>query len=89
MVGAGKEEKTIGEIFGFSPLVRYAALYRDGRLTSRSRAQGEGSSSAESDRYEELLVNPTLLKLAGQRGGHRLRGAGLPFSSATAISFSS
>ncbi len=25
-------------------------------------------SSAESDRYEELLVNPTLLKLATQRG---------------------
>ncbi len=26
------------------------------------------SSSSESDKYEELLVNPTLLKLAGQRG---------------------
>ena len=25
-------------------------------------------SSSESDRYEELLVNPTLLKLAMQRG---------------------
>ena len=27
-----------------------------------------GASSSDSDQYEELLVNPTLLKLASQRG---------------------
>ena len=32
------------------------------------RADLAGASSSESDRYEELLVNPTLLTLARQRG---------------------
>ncbi len=32
------------------------------------REPGPDSSSPESDRYEELLVNPTLLTLAGRRG---------------------
>ena len=34
----------------------------------RQRDDLEGASSSESDRFEELLVNPTLLILARQRG---------------------
>ncbi len=52
-----------------SPQVRYAAVYRDGALHTRSRAGQPGTSAAESDRYEEWIVNPTLLTLVGQRGG--------------------
>jgi hypothetical protein len=48
--------------------VRYVAVYRDGSLRTRERAGLAGASAAESDRYEELLVNPTLLTLARQRG---------------------
>lgn len=48
--------------------VRYVALYLDGALVSRQKEITLDSSSGESDKYEELLVNPTLLKLAGQRG---------------------
>ena len=33
-----------------------------------SRADLTRASSSESDRYEELLVNPALLNLAGNRG---------------------
>jgi hypothetical protein len=44
------------------------ALYRDGPLQSKSKSNTLGSSGSESDRYEELLVNPTLLKLTSQRG---------------------
>lgn len=55
-------------IFALSPDVRYVALARDGQLTLRERAGLAGASAPESDRYEELLVNPTLLTLVGQRG---------------------
>ena len=55
-------------IFSISTQVRYVAVCRDGQLSSRSRADTTAASGDESDKYEELLVNPTLLKLASQRG---------------------
>jgi hypothetical protein len=58
----------IDAIFGLGKAVRYVAVYRDGELEMRSRDGTAGASSSETDRYEELLVNPTLLKLASQRG---------------------
>ncbi len=58
----------IERIFELSKSVRYVALYKDGQLESKSRSNTSGASSSESDKYEELLVNPTLLKLASQRG---------------------
>ena len=58
----------IKEIFLISEDIRYVAIYRDGQLKSESKSIAQGKSSSESDRYEELLVNPTLLKAASQRG---------------------
>jgi hypothetical protein len=58
----------IDEIFAISDDVRYVAIYRDGQLESKSKGDTQGASSSESDRYEELLVNPILLKAASQRG---------------------
>ncbi len=55
-------------IFKISNDVRYVAIYRDGKLKSKSKDDTKDTSSSESDRYEELLVNPTLLKLSSQRG---------------------
>lgn len=55
-------------VFALSPTIRYVSVLKNGSLTSRQRPGVEGASEAESDRYEELLVNPTLLKLASQRG---------------------
>lgn len=57
-----------GEIFGISRQIRYVAVYRDGQLSVRSKANTAGASGEESNKHEELLVNPTLLKLASQRG---------------------
>ncbi len=56
------------EIFGISNHVRYIAIYIDNTLTMDQRADLANVSSGESDKYEELLVNPTLIKLASQRG---------------------
>jgi len=58
----------IESIFRLSDTIRYVAVYKNGQLESKSKSNTIGASSSESDRYEELLVNPTLLKLASQRG---------------------
>jgi hypothetical protein len=62
------DELLLKEIFNVSDEIRYVALYRDGELVSAARPGLEDASAAESDRYEELLVNPTLLTLTRQRG---------------------
>jgi hypothetical protein len=60
--------KLLDEILSLSEEVRYVALYRDGELLSASRPGLKDASAAESDKYEELLVNPAILTLARQRG---------------------
>jgi len=55
-------------LFDRVPTIRYVAIYRDGSLAMRQRPDLSDASAAESDRYEELLVNPALLTLARQRG---------------------
>lgn len=61
-------EALIDRIFQMSPHIRYVAVRRNGQLAMRQRDGVDNASEAESDRYEELLVNPTLLTLATQRG---------------------
>jgi hypothetical protein len=55
-------------IFAVSPAVRYVALARGQEVQLQERPGLDQASSSTSDRYEELLVNPTLLTLARQRG---------------------
>ena len=55
-------------IFGVSPAIRYVATGRGQDVRLRERPGLRDASSGESDRYEELLVNPALLTLARQRG---------------------
>jgi hypothetical protein len=66
---------TAQRIFDISSLIRYVAIYQGGQLASLQRGNLSGMSSGESDRYEELLVNPTLLKLVQQRGNIDCGGA--------------
>ncbi|ROU00173.1 hypothetical protein [Histidinibacterium lentulum] len=58
----------VSDLFGVSSDIRYVSLLRAGRLHSRQRDGISESSSVESDRYEELFVNPALLNLAANRG---------------------
>lgn len=64
-------------ILALSPGIRYVAVSRGAALEMRQRAGLANASALESDRYEELLVNPTLLTLLGQRG--RIDCGGLDF----------
>ncbi len=61
-------EQLLEAILAASTYVRYVAIYRDGQLFTRERTGLSNTSSSESDKYEELIVNPTLLKLVTQRG---------------------
>ena len=55
-------------LFEASADIRYVALYHRGALQLSARPDLADANDPESDRYEELLVNPTLLTLARQRG---------------------
>lgn len=65
----------IERISALSPAIRYVAIYRQDKLTSWQREGVTGSSGSESDKYEELFVNPTLLTLVRQRGNLDCGGA--------------
>jgi hypothetical protein len=56
------------EVFAVSPAIRYVAVGRGQDVQLRVRSDLADASSSESDRYEELLVNPTLIALTRQRG---------------------
>ncbi len=55
-------------LFVISDDIRYVALRTGNDLALRQRDNLAGARSSESDRYEELLVNPTLLTLVSARG---------------------
>jgi len=63
-------------LFDLVPQVRYVAIYRLGELSSRQRSDLSLASAPESDRYEELLVNPSILTLTRQRGNIDCGGLG-------------
>lgn len=65
----------IKDVLSAAPEIRYCALYIDGVLASEEKKSLQGASSSESDKYEELIVNPTLLKLVTQRGNIDCDGA--------------
>jgi hypothetical protein len=56
------------QIFSLSDDIRYVAIYANDKLISGEKSSISNTSSSESDKYEELIVNPTLLKLVIQRG---------------------
>jgi hypothetical protein len=61
-------DQVIDALLALSPQIRYVAIRQGAELTLRQRAGLGGASDAESDRYEELLVNPALVTLTTQRG---------------------
>jgi hypothetical protein len=61
-------EEMIEDAMALTPSIRYVAVYVNGNLFLKERSGIKGSSASESDKYEELIVNPTLLKLTTQRG---------------------
>jgi hypothetical protein len=65
---ASGAETLADQLFARHQAVRYLAVLDGSQLTLRERAGLTDASATESDRYEELLVNPTLLTLTSRRG---------------------
>ena len=62
------DDAVADQIFAIGPEIRYLAFGGGHDVVLRERSGLIDASTSESDRYEELLVNPNLLRLAGQRG---------------------
>jgi hypothetical protein len=62
------KNQIIDDLFNFLLEIRYVSIYQNDELTFKQRNQTSDSSSSDTDKYEELLVNPTLLTIARQRG---------------------
>jgi hypothetical protein len=61
-------DQLLAGILELGPEVRYVAVADGQNVKTRQRHDLSGASSSESDRFEELLVNPALVLLAQQRG---------------------
>jgi hypothetical protein len=61
-------QKIVDALFEFSSDIRYVAILQNGTLTLRQREHLDKASSGETDRFEELVVNPSLLTIARHRG---------------------
>jgi len=62
------KSKVIHGLFASFNDIRYVAIYLNHELVYKQKHQTPNSSSSDTDKYEELLVNPTLLTIARQRG---------------------
>ena len=58
----------LDELLDLSNDIRYVALKTGERIEMRQRPEIHQASSSESDQYEELFVNPTVLGLTTARG---------------------
>lgn len=62
-------------LFAADPNIRYGAVNRRGRITEmEQRAEWSSLNPSESDRLEELVVNPVILEAAARRGNIDLDG---------------
>lgn len=61
-------EKLLDAILELSPTIRYAALHHGGEPLLRERVGTASAGAAEAERWDELVVNPTLIELAARRG---------------------
>ncbi|HEU4355660.1 MAG TPA: hypothetical protein VFT27_08740 [Actinomycetota bacterium] len=66
--GPAWARRALTAFYAVSEEVRYVAVHAGSSLAVSSRVADPAETTDRSDRYEELLVNPTLLTLAGARG---------------------
>jgi hypothetical protein len=69
------DEKVSRQLFGLDQNIRYVAVNQKGRIIEMEQNQKWPSyNPAETDRIEELIVNPVILDLAKRRGDLDLNG---------------
>src|SRR5437879_512023 len=70
-----QENGVADRLLSLEPKIRYVAVNQNGQITEMEQSQSHRSSNpAETDRMEELLVNPVVLELTRRRGDLDLEG---------------
>jgi len=73
MVGTNGALST--RLFRMEPKIRYVAVNQAGRIVEMAQSATHPSyNSCETDRIEELIVNPVMLELAARRGNLDMEG---------------
>ncbi len=69
------EEKLSERLFRLEPKIRYVALNQKGQIEEmRQSPRHPSTNPPESDRIEELIVNPIVLEIAARRGNIDMDG---------------
>lgn len=69
------EEKLSAQLFSMEPKIRYVAVNQKGKIVEMEQSPSHPSyNSNETDRIEELIVNPIVLELAARRGNLDMDG---------------
>jgi len=68
-------EKVSSKLFALDPNIRYVAINQRGRIVEMEQNPERPSlNPSETDRMEELIVNPIILELVKRRGNLDLSG---------------
>jgi hypothetical protein len=69
------EEKLSAQLFRMEPKIRYVAINQNGKIVEMEQSPSHPSyNPCETDRMEELIVNPVMLELAARRGNLDMAG---------------
>jgi hypothetical protein len=69
------EEKLSARLFRIEPKIRYVAVNQNGKIVEMEQSPSHPSyNPCETDRMEELIVNPVMLELAARRGNLDMEG---------------
>lgn len=75
MQTVGTGEKLSTRLFRTEPKIRYVAVNQKGKIVEMEQSPSHPSyNSCETDRIEELIVNPVVLELAARRGNLDMEG---------------
>lgn len=69
------ETRISTQLFRMEPKIRYVAVNQNGKIVEMEQSSSHPSyNPAETDRMEELIVNPVVLELAERRGNIDMDG---------------
>jgi hypothetical protein len=69
------EGKLSTQLFSMEPKIRYVAVNQKGKIVEMEQSPSHPSyNPSETDRMEELIVNPIVLELAARRGNLDMDG---------------
>ena len=75
MQNVSAEVKLSAQLFRLEPKIRYVAVNQKGRIVEMEQSPSHPSyNSSQTDRMEELIVNPVVLELAARRGNLDMDG---------------